>query len=179
MKRLIFICFIFIGKMGASQYNDELSSPELLNYDWTLKSPQNDTLLITNVNFPATIHQILFQKKRIADPYYGNNESKLKWIEESDWVAERDYLDNNTTYELKFLTLEGIEPYAKVYVNNKFVFESDNSFKKYSFEISSFLIPQQVNKIKILFESPVRRGKELMSKNPIILPADERVYTRK
>lgn len=179
MRIIFFILFTLIFTPSNAQFfADDFAQTYPLNNSWRLRKA-NDTAWINNVAFPATIHQQLYLKNLIPDPYVGNNESSLKWIEETDWVAELNlnYFLNKDR-PLKFLEIDQIQPYAKVYVNDKFIFESTNGFIKYQFNITALIDTGKQNMLKIVFESPVRRAKESATLNNITLPSDERIYTR-
>lgn len=174
-----FQCQIIFAQDLNEKYKDELDQQVYFDQPWKLRKV-GDSTWITNVNFPNTIHEILFEKKIIENPYYGNNEQKIKWVEESDWeaVLEFDLFDEtkNTKHILYF---EGIEPYAKIYLNAHYVGESKNSFIPLELDVTKYAKENEINILKIIFESPVRKEKELASKNKIVLPSDERVYSRK
>jgi beta-mannosidase len=181
---LIIVCLFFQSKILFSQalnhkYYDELDQQVYFDNTWKLRKV-GDTSWIKDVKFPNTIHEILFEKNIIENPYFGNNEQKLKWVEESDWeaVLEFDLFDEtkNTKHILYF---EGIEPYAKIYLNDHFIGESKNSFIPLELDVTQYARENETNTLRILFESPVKREKEIASKNKIVLPGDERVYSRK
>lgn len=181
---LIILCLLYQTLNLFSQelnrkYYDELDQQVYFDNTWKLRKV-GDTSWIKDVKFPNTIHEILFEKNIIENPYYGNNEQKLKWVEESDWeaVLEFDIFDEtkNTKHILYF---EGIEPYAKIYLNEHFIGESKNSFIPLELEVTKFAKENETNTLRILFESPVKREKEIALKNKIVLPGDARVYSRK
>ena len=180
---LSIICFLGFNLVNSqslnSKYFDEQDQQVYFDKPWKLRKV-GDTSWISNVQFPNTIHEILFEKKIIEDPYIGNNEINLKWIEESDWEAEMEFDVFNEIPDAKhILYFESIEPYAKVYLNGNFLFESKNSFIPYEIEVTKFAKINDKNVLKIIFESPVKRAKQLAKENKIILPGEERVYTRK
>ncbi|MCB9249427.1 MAG: hypothetical protein H6613_13210 [Ignavibacteriales bacterium] len=47
---------------------------------------------------PGTIHTDLYKNKIIEDPFYSDNELKLQWISQNDWVykTEFDLSENNS-----------------------------------------------------------------------------------
>src|SRR5690606_34121539 len=111
MKIIIFIFalvlpfqFLF-GQELNPKYHDELDQQVYFDQPWKIRK-LGDTSWITDVSFPNSIHEILFEKNIIENPYYGNNEKKLKWIEESDWeaVVELDVFEEtkNTKHILYF-----------------------------------------------------------------------------
>ena len=181
MRMLFYILSFFAFTNIFSQTNDtDLYRGELiLTGEWKLRKI-GDEKWIDSVNFPNSIHRILWEKKIIENPYYGDNEKKLNWIEESDWEAEMEF--GGITYELPYheIHFESLEPYVRVYLNGHFLFESDNAFREYKFDIGPFINKNSnSNKLRLEMDSPIKRGKQLQAKNKIILPGDERVYTRK
>jgi beta-mannosidase len=111
---------------------------------------------------PGSIHMDLLAAGRIADPFYGQNEKELQWIGEADWLYRcqfslpADFARDETT-ELCF---DGLDTFATVWLNGMQILCSDNMFVPYRVRVASLLQPGQ-NELRILFESAMRRGKEL------------------
>lgn len=157
-----------------------LSSEHFVSEEWKLRKV-GDEKWIDHVSFPNSIHRVLWDKKIIADPYEGDNEKDLKWIEESDWEAEMELkIPKEEKYLSHEIIFESLEPYVRVYLNGNLLFESDNAFKEYKKDITPYLNGiGKTNILRLEMDSPVKRGKELQAKNNNTLPGDERVYTRK
>ena len=75
------------------------------------------------------------------------------------------------------LQFDGLDTYAKVYVNDSLVLTADNMFRSWNVDVKKY-IHQGKNKLLILFESAVKKGKEEAKKLPYTLPGDEKVFTR-
>lgn len=182
MKFIAFILFFIICNGNFAQTNStDMNGEEYFVYgEWKLRK-KGDMNWIDSVNFPNSIHKILWDKKLIENPYFGNNEKDLKWIEESDWEAELEFeAFGSSQFQNHEIVFESLEPYIKVYLNDQFIFESKNAFVKYKFDITGLLNKNtDKNQLRLEMDSPVKRGKELQQQNKITLPGDERVYTRK
>src|SRR5205085_2761225 len=129
---------------------------------------------------PGTVHTDLLNNKKIPDPFFGTNEKELQWIDTCTWEYElwfntsHDAI-NNSHCELQF---DGLDTYAKVYLNDSLILGSDNMFRTWKIECNKFLKDEQ-NHLVIIFESAVNRGKAEAKRNSVTLPGDEKVYTRK
>ncbi len=162
----------------------------LLNHDWTLK-PALDAILPEDVNFPkegipatvpGTVHTDLLNAGLIPDPFYGDNERRLAWIHESDWIYEMsfDFPESFAADREIYLVFEGLDTIAEIRLNGKLLAKTENMFLKYRFLVSS-LLNRGSNNLQILFRSPTRYGQQQEEKYGE-LPVDrhpERVYLRK
>lgn len=132
------------------------------------------------------VHLDLWHHQLIDDPFYSNNENKQKWIEDKDWTYKT--LFRLTSEELNkdriYLVFEGLDTYAKVFLNNQIILESDNMFLKYKIDIKDFVL--QENTLKVEFSSAVKTAEPLYDAHEVKLPADNdrndkatSVFTRK
>ena len=129
---------------------------------------------------PGTVHTDLFYNKRIPDPFYADNEKELQWIENEDWEYQTTFLVSRSELlqshiELKF---DGLDTYAKVYVNDSLILIADNMFRSWKSDIKKY-VHKGKNKLHVVFESAVNRGKAEAKKLAYTLPGDEKVFTRK
>ena len=129
---------------------------------------------------PGTIHTDLLYNHLIPDPYFGDNEKKLQWIDTTDWeyqsmieITQQDFLKDHV--ELHF---KGLDTYAKVYLNDSLIIQADNMFRSWSADIKQ-IAKIGKNKLTIVFGSPTKRGQEEAKKLPYTLPGEEKVFTRK
>lgn len=166
---LFWLAFCFVNSQ-----NKEI----LLNKNWFFSQRGKNTWKPAQV--PGCVHTDLFSNKIIPDPFFEKNESQLQWIENEDWeyktnfkITKSDLL--NDKIELLF---EGLDTYAKVLLNDKEILISDNMFRSWSVDIKPFLKTGN-NVLYILFESAVKKGRQLAAKSTYTLPGEERVYTRK
>jgi beta-mannosidase len=131
---------------------------------------------------PGTVHTDLLNLGLIEDPYYEDNERRLQWVSEQDWVYKTsfDLPDNFNSDTPINLVFEGVDTIAKAWLNEKLIGNFQNMFRAYDFEISKFLKTQN-NLLEIRFYSPLNYAKEQEKKYgklPVELNT-ERVYIRK
>lgn len=149
-----------------------------LNSNWRFRKVGDKEWLSATV--PGTVHTDLLNNKKILDPFFGDNEKKLQWIENSDWEYETwfDIADSAIQQNHCELSFEGLDTYAKVFLNDSLILSADNMFRTWNVDCKKFLKAKQ-NHLLIQFESAVRKGKELAKQLPYTLPGDEKVFTRK
>ena len=161
-----------------------------LNKNWHFKpdkefNPFNESLSPTKIytaNVPGTIHTDLLSAKLIDGPYFIDNEKKLNWIHDNDWVYHTTF-DFPESFNKKVpvkLVFEGLDSITEIWLNGKKVAETNNMFLKYVFDISQS-IKTRNNKLKIIFKSPVNYSKSLEDKYGRLAAArnNVRVYLRK
>jgi beta-mannosidase len=147
-----------------------------LNDNWQFRKVGDTVWYPATV--PGTVHTDLYNNGLIPDPFYRDNEKDLQWIENEDWEYKCEFDISDSIYNQTNidLTFEGLDTYAKVYLNDSLIITADNMFRKWEAEFKR-LIRKDKNTLYILFESPVRKAKE--SKSGVELPGGDRVYTRK
>lgn len=128
---------------------------------------------------PGTIHTDLITNHLIPHPYYETSEQNVQWVEERDWEYlcewEESRAIKNFHHEFVF---QGLDTYAKVFLNGKQVLRADNMFLEYRIDVTKQL-KKGKNKLNIVFESAVKHGKAEAKKLPYVLPGGEKVFTRK
>ena len=149
-----------------------------LKNNWQFSEYGNKTCLKALV--PGTVHTDLLENNIIRDPFYACNEQDLQWIETRDWEyktvfqAEENMLKN----EHVEIVFEGLDTYARVYLNDNLVITADNMFRRWSAEVNS-LLKKDSNELRVVFESAVTKGKEQSAGMSYTLPGDEKVFVRK
>jgi beta-mannosidase len=103
---------------------------------------------------PGCVHTDLVAAGKIPDPYFRDNESRLQWIGEVDWIYTRDF--NVPTSLLKhdkvLLRCEGLDTLAVIKINGKSAAKTDNMFRTYEIDIKPFLKAGE-NTIEVRFIS--------------------------
>jgi len=166
---LIFICY---SVSAQTSYRD------LSIENWTFNK-QNEAKK-HKATIPGTVHTDLFQNQLIPDPFFGNNEKELQWLENENWEYETHFTLSESELKNQNIDLEfeGLDTYAIVYLNGKAVLEADNMFRKWTISAKS-LLKIGTNHLKVIFHSAVQKGKEEASKLSYTLPEKERVFVRK
>lgn len=172
-KILIIACAFFIHKVYSQKIVRSLN-----DCNWTFKNKSDS--LWHPAKVPGTIHTDLLENKLIPDPFFGTNEKGLQWIDSGSWqyqcffdISPNEFAKNHI--ELQF---KGLDTYASVYLNDRLIQVADNMFRSWTIDIKQQAIPGK-NKLTIVFESAVLKGKELANKLRYTLPGEEKVFTRK
>jgi beta-mannosidase len=171
LKSIFFLLFPLI--IWAQNRERDLSLES-----WKFKKVSDTNWLPAKV--PGTVHTDLLQNKIIPDPFFGNNEKELQWIENEDWQYETKFTVSKSelSNENCVLKFEGLDTYAEVFLNGNKILSANNMFRTWKVEVKKFLILGQ-NKLEITFASAVKKGKEATQKLSYTLPGDEKVFTRK
>ncbi|MFN8117551.1 MAG: glycoside hydrolase family 2 protein [Bacteroidia bacterium] len=169
----MFYIFLFITHYLISQVSETT-----LNASWQFK--QKGTEKYYSAIVPGTVHTDLLNNKLIKDPYYSDNEKSVQWIENEDWEYIGTFNFDYITLENKHIELnfEGIDTYAKIYLNNQLILECNNMFRSWNVDVKQYL-KLGPNTLRIEFESAVKKGKAEAAKLPYTLPDGEKVFTRK
>ena len=136
---------------------------------------------------PGTVHQDLLDHGRLPDPFYGMNELKVQWVEKEDWLYRTVF--TVTADQLKsdaaWLTFEGLDTYADVYLNGSLLLKADNMFVGHKLAVKDVLREGE-NRLMIRFRSPVEETAPQWDTDGFNYPADNdhsekrmSVYTRK
>ena len=131
---------------------------------------------------PGTVHTDLLANRRIPDPFYRTNENAVQWVDSLQWVYRREFevplslLDEDAVC----LVAEGLDTYARILCNGKFVGETSNMLVEHRLDVKHCLRAGR-NSIEIFFDSPTHRSKSLEKKHGALRVALEphRVYVRK
>ena len=174
MKKNWIILFLLIPVFVYSQTSER----SLNQCNWTFK--KNSDAKWMKATVPGTVHTDLLANKIIPDPFYGDNEKQVQWIEKNDWeyqctfnISKQELIQEHI--ELQF---KGLDTYASIYLNDSLILTTDNMFRTWNIDIKKIALLGK-NKLRILFESSVNKGKEEAKKLSYTLPGDEKVFTRK
>ena len=120
-------------------------------------------------NVPGSVHTDLMASGRIPDPFVADNEKRVQWIAESDWVYRTNFIctDELLSDEKVFLVCEGLDTLATVVLNGHVLGRTDNMFRRYEWELKSLLNAQGVNDLTITFSSPVKYAAEKQAIRPL------------
>lgn len=153
---------------------------QLLNQQWQFSKASESKWL--NATVPGTIHTDLMAHKLIPDPFYRDNEKKIQWVSQLDWQYKTkfDLSKEMAAIENPELVFEGLDTYAKVYLNGELVLKASNMFRTWRLPVGH-LIKNKNNTLHIIFESAEKKADSLASDAmPLIRPSENnRHYLRK
>lgn len=149
-----------------------------LSRDWKFRQKTSSVWYPASV--PGSVFKDLHKAKLIEDPFYSDNEKRLQWVEQEDWEYECTFDCDSATLSREHidLCLDGLDTYARVYLNDSLILSAENMFRSWRVEVKQFL-KLKANRLQILFESAVKRGKQEATALSYQLPEGERVFTRK
>jgi len=131
---------------------------------------------------PGCVHLDLLRNKLIPDPFYRDNEAKLQWIENADWEYRTTMQATPAVLAQKNVDLvfEGLDAYAKVYLNDKLVLTGDNMFREWRVSVKADLKPG-MNTLRVVFPSPIKAASEIAATDPwrARTHTEEKTYLRK
>ena len=164
-----FLCLLFIPSFAQKKI-------ELNN--WTFY--ENGSKKIRPAKVPGSVLNDLLNCGVIENPYNYYNEEKVKWVEEKTWIYNCKFnLDTNAQCHFPDkLVFEGLDTYAKVFVNDSLVLYGQNMFLSYQIPLKGML-RNGMNDLRVEFEPTVRMANEKRKKSKLPYPGDERIYVRK
>lgn len=152
---------------------------------WSFRRVGEDTWLPAQV--PGSNFTDLWRAGVIEDPYVGDAENRLQWIEQEDWEyrcrfdASADELSRDSV-ELVF---EGLDTLCAVSLNGTPILTADNMFRSWRCDVKS-LLRAEGNELALRFASPVTYARDRQAADGFHYPAEndktpERasVYVRK
>ena len=133
----------------------------------TSAQPANDAAQWHPAFVPGCVHLDLLRNKLIPDPFYRDNEAKLQWIENADWEYRTTVQATPAVLAQKNVDLvfEGLDAYAKVYLNDKLILTADNMFREWRVSVKADLKPG-ANQLRIVFPSPIKAASEIAANDP-------------
>jgi len=140
-----------------------------LHGEWEFRQIGQETWYKARV--PGCVHTDLMEKGLIPDPYYRDNERKVQWIEKEDWEYRKEFELPEAMLKKSHIELvaNGLDTYAKIFINGEKIAETENMFRGYRFEIKPFLRASR-NEIRIAFDSSLKRAQILEQRLPYKLP---------
>ena len=154
--------------IGGCRVDDAVSEIEL-NTDWLFKS-RKDTLW-AKASVPGTVHTDLLSNGKIEDPYYRLNEHDVQWIDKLDWEYKTTFSLTEKDLSKQHIALDflGLDTYSSIYLNDTLILQTDNMFRSYAIEVKH-LLTIGVNKLHIVFDSPIKIGIEKYDTNGFVIP---------
>jgi beta-mannosidase len=132
---------------------------------------------------PGVVHLDLIAAGRIPDPFYGLNENEVQWVGERDWLYRCAFEVSPEALGRAQLDLcfDGLDTFATVWLNGEQILSSDNMFVPQRVPVKDRLRAGR-NELRILFESALRRGREIEAQHTQRQPWNgdsSRLYVRK
>ena len=125
---------------------------QTLNGPWELQQAGQDQRFEATV--PGCVHTDLLAAGAIDEPFYRDNELRLLWIGEADWVYRRSFEVDAALLEHEAVRLRchGLDTLATVRLNGDVIGRTENMYRTWEFDVKSHLQPGE-NHIEIQFDS--------------------------
>lgn len=161
-----------------------------LVFDWRFRAADPAQSAIDNfaaeegwmpARVPGTVYQDLLEAGRIPDPFLGMNEREVQWVAERDWCYRVDFHCHDNGMAYRDLVFEGLDTFARVWLNGEQILDSDNMFVPARVAVGRLLKPGR-NRLAIYFDAALRRGREreaLFGKRHLWNGDSSRLYVRK
>jgi beta-mannosidase len=126
-----------------------------LHRGWKLRHPPSKQWIPARV--PGCVHTDLIRAKLIPDPFWGDNEKRLQWIEEEDWTYSVAFRADAALLKREHIDLvaEGLDTLAVLRLNGWVIARTESMFQGWCFPVKEFL-KQGRNELTITFASPLR-----------------------
>lgn len=118
--------------------------------------------------FPVSMYQTLIANGRIDDPYYGENQYDALELSRSDceFICDFEPEGEMLFKDKVFLRFYGLDTLAEVYLNDNFLFTSDNMFVTCEHEVKE-LLKTGTNTLRVKFSSPLNYAEEKFKARPL------------
>jgi beta-mannosidase len=116
---------------------------------------------------PGDVHLDLLANKKIDDPFYRDNESKLQWIENASWEY-RDTFDVSAALLARAnidLVFDELDSTAQVLLNGTQILNTDDSFRIWRISAKKYLHPGS-NSLYVVFPSPIAAAQLVAAMDP-------------
>ncbi len=178
MKTKTLLLLIAITSIiGCSKITKDIPVIQEINSNWEFKSSDSNDWKTASV--PGNVYTDLLDHNVIPDPFIKTNEEKVQWVAAKNWEYKTTFNISEEELQKEFieLTFEGLDTYAKVFVNNQLIKTTDNAFRTYSIDIKKHA--KKENEIRIEFSNTDSIETKKEQNNPYKLPEGKRIYTRK
>ncbi len=142
-----------------------------LDGDWEFRQTGEADWNMASV--PGCVHTDLMSAGLIPDPFYRMNELEVRWIEGQAWTYRRTFEagEEIAGRDRVELVAEGLDTFARIFLNGRKVGEADNMFRIWRFDVKPFLRKGR-NVIQVEFDSPIVRERALAEQAPHKLPGE-------
>ena len=135
---------------------------------FSLTSPTRD--IAVPITLPGDVHSALLAADIIPDPYFGENEKPVMWVNETGWSVERSFAasaDDIAGYLT--LTLAEVDCIATISLNGAVIAKTDNSFIRNDIDVTG-KVREGENTLRIDFDITPDVAKARSDAHPFPIP---------
>src|SRR5579863_10176001 len=163
--------FFCLAPVAPAQSTRVQNATVVLDHGWQFRqittTPQDPEAGWLPATVPGDVHLDLLDNKKIEDPFYRDNESKLQWIENASWEYRNTFdvtpaLLARTNLDLVF---DGLDSAAQVLLNGTEILGSDDAFRVWRVPAKKYLHLGR-NSLYIVFPSPIAAAEKVAAMDP-------------
>lgn len=138
-----------------------------LNGEWQFQEAGREEWLPGTV--PGGVHTDLLAAGRIRDPFVGDEEKRVLWVAERDWVYRRVFEVETDLLAAPqvFLVCDGLDTLAEIWLNGQRIGGAENMFRQYRWNVRDTLRGGE-NELRVIFRSSVAYAAALQHQRPMI-----------
>lgn len=137
-----------------------------LNGTWEFRKIGEDTWLTGTV--PGSVYADLLQLNKMPDPFYRDNEEKVRALAAFDYEYQRMFHagEELLANDVVRLVFEGIDTVAEIYLNDQLLRRADNMHRTYVIDVKDIL-NQGENTLRVVLLSPLQYIEKKQKEIPI------------
>lgn len=138
---------IALGAVGAGPIALDLGGKM-----WTLREAGKPET--TPAAIPGSTYTCLLAANKMPDPFFGENNDKVQWVAEKNWLFERSFDVSRELYEKRHVELvcHGLDTLATIWLNGNEIGSSNNMFRRWTFDVKPHL-RRSANHLRIRFDT--------------------------
>lgn len=141
---------------------------QFLNDNWILQAAGGELPAAPlAATVPTSVYTALAANNLIPEPYYKDNEDKVRDIMQNDYeyLCTFDTGDSLFQQDNILLQFQGIDTIADIYLNGAFLGHTENMHRVWEFSVKNLLLPKG-NCLKVLLHSPLKAAADAFSACP-------------
>jgi len=124
----------------------------------------------TAIVLPGDVHGALLGAGLIPDPYFGENEKLVMWVNETAWIMERRFAATAADIDgYLTLTLSEVDCIAAIFLNGEEVARTDNSFVRHDIDVTG-KVHEGENTLRLEFAVAPEVAKARADAHPFPIP---------
>ena len=139
-----------------------------------------DTTGWLTAHIPEDIHETLRRYGYITGFHYGRDEQEEKWIEDRDWVYQREFFFGEIVCDRPWiLKFDGLDTFCCVYLNGRLILQGNNMHITYEADVSSVLRANARNVLVVRFFSASHAVEDISNDKLYSTTTLDRIKARK
>ncbi|ODT71300.1 MAG: hypothetical protein ABS75_08465 [Pelagibacterium sp. SCN 63-23] len=135
---------------------------------FSLAAPARE--ISTSIVLPGDVHGALLEAGLIPDPYYGENEKVVMWVNETAWGVERSFTASASDIDgYLTLTLAEVDCIATIFLNGEEIARTDNSFVRNDIDVTG-KVHEGDNTLRVEFDIAPDVAKARADAHPFPIP---------